>query len=56
MTLEVVPDDIEVLEHVVVDDKERSAFAEVGIFSHRPSELTGSLSPPTAQTWRSMYM
>jgi hypothetical protein len=51
MTLEVVTDDIEVLEHVVVDDKEQSAFAEVDIFSHRSSELTGSLSHPTAQTW-----
>jgi hypothetical protein len=31
MTFEVISDSVEILEHVVADDKEQSAFAEVGI-------------------------
>jgi hypothetical protein len=34
MTLEVVSDDVELLEHIMVNGKERSEFAKVGIFSH----------------------
>jgi hypothetical protein len=29
MTLDIVSDDVELLEHVMVDDEERSEFAEV---------------------------
>jgi hypothetical protein len=37
MTLEVVSDNVELMEHIMVDDEERSDFAELGIFSHLSS-------------------
>jgi hypothetical protein len=36
ITLEVISDNVEYLEHVMVDDEEQSDFAGVGIFSCRP--------------------
>jgi hypothetical protein len=41
MTLDVVQNDVEPLDHIMVDDEDRSDFAEVGIFSCRPSVLIG---------------
>ena len=34
MALEVISDDVELLEHIIVDNEEQSDFAEVGIVSH----------------------